>query len=272
MRLREKISGSQFLFLGTVAENLKEKGKKGKEIEALIVWRQKAFNPLFSSCLKEVPLRHYSALYMAEPLCCPADAMLQSNCSLINFKINEILREKKSSPFTPRANLACWVPDFTFYVTFSGTFSHPFAALQPGSSLYLLRSPCWQCKAAQTGSPHDRCPVHVCSYHRRSAPQPFPYISRATPWWRQHPHFTDCPKPRPYNISGLRLKGWVNLKPCVLSPVQSCLYTLVKMPAGDSVFYLKHYNAWLAVRGQILNGWNSLIDCVKILWSFRQTP
>lgn len=123
--------------------------------------------------------------------------------------------KKRSSPFTPRAGLACRAPDFTS-PTFSGAFSHPFAALQPGSSPLPTQVSCWQCKAAQTRSPHNRCPVQVCSYHRKATPQPSPYIIRASPWWRQHPHFTDCPKPQPYNISRLRLKDWLRLSSLVL--------------------------------------------------------
>lgn len=66
--------------------------------------------------------------------------MLQSNYTLINFKINEILREKKVPPL-PLELIEPVGSLISPSVTFSGTCSHPFAALQPGSSLYLLRSP-----------------------------------------------------------------------------------------------------------------------------------
>lgn len=65
---------------------------------------------------------------------------------------------------------------------------------------------------------------------------------------------------------GLTLKPRVSFS-CAELSLDTC------QEAGSGLcFCLNITKYWRAVRDQTLNGCNSLIDGVKILWSFRQTP
>lgn len=165
-----------------------------------------------------------------------------------------------------RANSASRVPVLTLLHIRKNIFS-AMCSCGVSSPLYLLRPPVDSAEPAQAGSMPNRCLVYICSYRWTVASWYHSMLSA------QHCGEGRTPKLQCQNHSHVKCQGSDSRLGLMLEPRVSSSYAELSQEAGGRLcFCLCITKYWLAVRAPTLNGWKSLIDCVKILWSFHQTP